>query len=269
MLAQGLIVMVDLDVLSRLFFAFDEPVIYGVQNNATVTISPIPITKSEQFLSSVDVIRYDKNSSSSVEIIQMSYLDFLLRVLLRGEDADKYNIKLSIILQYCLGIKDWYLTIGENNKAVLIDKETGITITHKQFEDIRRIILYQNILHYNDEYVDPELKKAMDDVDRVKGRNIVPPSLERKMAIITAHCGLDKERQKTYTLRSHQALFEECVGEIDFLTVRPVSIYAGKEIAHYIYPKKKDKYDGYFTSVEKYNKSMGGNGNIKSVIVAE
>lgn len=261
--------MLDLDVLNRLFFAFDEPVIYGVENKAAVTISPVPITKSEQFLSSIDVISYDKNSSSSVEIIQMSYLDFLLRVLLRGEDADKYNMKLSVILQYCLGIDDWYLTVNEKNKAVLTDRNSGIVITHKQFEDIRRIILYQNILHYDDEYVDPELRKAMDDVDRVKGRNVVPPSLERKMAIITAHCGLDKVTQKTYTLRSHQALFEECVGEINYLTVRPISIYAGKEIDHYIYPKKKDKYDGYFTSVEKYNKSMGGNGNVKSVIVAE
>ena len=70
------------------------------------------------------------------------------------------------------------------------------------------------------------------------------------------------------TFRSHSLLFEEVCGEAEFNTTRPFSLYAcmqdkkNKEVEHWIYKKKKNKFSKYFVSDKEYNKNMGGNGNI-------
>ena len=143
------------------------------------------------------------------------------------------------------------------------DNEQDIVIKAKDFDNIRRIILYQNLIHYDDEYINPEIKKMMAEVDAVKNAGIEPPTIERRMAIITAHCGISKQEQMNMTYRSHSLLFEEVYGEVEFETTRPILIYAGKgnEIDHWIFKKKKDKYDGYMTDDDSYAQSMGGDRN--------
>ena len=58
-------------------------------------------------------------------------------------------------------------------------------------------------------------------------------------------------------------LFEEVYGEVEFETTRPILLYAGKgnEIDHWIFKKKKDKYDGYMMDADSYAQSMGGDAN--------
>lgn len=131
----------------------------------------------------------------------------------------------------------------------------------KQFEDIRRIIMYQNILHYDDSYVDADLKKAMQETDELKNKNIVVPSVERKMAIITSHCGLSKLDQQKMTYRAHCVLFEEVCGEVEFTTVRPIALYGGQKIDHWIYKEKKGRFDGYIMEAGAYTGKFGADYN--------
>ena len=70
---------------------------------------------------------------------------------------------------------------------MIADDEADVLINSRQFEDIRRIIMYQNVLHYDDSYVDSDLKKAMEETDALKHTGTELTSVERKMAIITAH----------------------------------------------------------------------------------
>ena len=106
----------------------------------------------------------------------------------------------------------------------------------------------------------------MDEVDAVKNFGKEFPTLERKMNIITAHTGITKEQQKKMTFREHQGVFEEVTGEVDFLTTRALSLkYGVKDAEHWIYRNKKGKYDGYITSMGKYQKSFGGDGMITNV----
>ena len=87
------------------------------------------------------------------------------------------------------------------------------------------------------------------------------------MAIITSHTGLSQKEQYGMSLRSHSLLFKEVVGEVNYQAVKAISLYAGKaDAVEWIYPKVKNKFDEYITSVEEYNKSFGGDGNVSSVI---
>lgn len=256
---------IDIEVLEKGYFYFDKPVPYKLSDTTHIDITPISVYDSEVFLSSCDILQIDKNALNSVEIIQMSYLDFLLKVMLPTDKSGLLLDKLSNIFRLCLGMKTWKLKVKEKQKLSIVAPDDSFEITGKQFDDIKRIILYQNVPHYDDTYIDPDLKKMMGEVDRLKSQGISTPNLERRMAIITAHCGIDKQTLMQYTMRSLQLLFEECAGEVEFTTLRPIMLYAGKakELEHWIYKKKKDRLDGYVTSVESYNKSMGGDGVVK------
>ena len=256
---------IDIAVLEKGYFYFDKPVPYKLSDTTHIDITPISVYDSEVFLSSCDILQIDKNALNSVEIIQMSYLDFLLKVMLPTDKSGLLLDKLSNIFRLCLGMKTWKLKVKEKQKLSIVAPDDSFEITGKQFDDIKRIILYQNVPHYDDSYIDPDLKKMMDEVDRLKSQGISAPNLERRMAIITAHCGVNKQTLMQYTMRSLQLLFEECAGEVEFTTLRPIMLYAGKakELEHWIYKKKKDRLDGYITSVESYNKSMGGDGVVK------
>lgn len=248
----------NIELYKRAYFYFDLPVEYKIKDKILL-IYPITVKDSEIFLSSASVIDVDKNSSDSVEIIQMSYLSFIYKVLFQ----DEINIsKFLNIIKYCLHCENPIVGFDDKGKPYL-RTEDGIEIKEKDFENIRRIIMYQNLVHYDDEYVNPEIKQMMAEVDAVKNSGLEPPTIERKMAIITAHCGISKQEQISMTYRSHSLLFEEVYGEVEFTTVRPIMLYAGKgnEIDHWIFKKKRDKFDGYISNADKYANSMGSDKN--------
>lgn len=250
----------NIELYKKAYFYFDKPVEYQLKDKKIIYIYPIIVKDSEIFLSSVSVISIDKNLSDSVEIIQMSYLDFIYKILFQ----DEINISRFInILRYCLHIENPEIGYDENQKPFLKDKDTDIVIKSKDFDNIRKLILYQNLVHYDDEYINPDLKEAIEGTNRLRNKNIEMPTIERKCAIITAHCGLSKKEQLEMTMRSHSMLFDEIYGEIEFTTTRPIFLYAGKgkDIDHWIYRKKRNKLDGYITEKSTLVQQMGGDNN--------
>ena len=253
-------VSIDINLLARTYFYFDEPVIYKL-DKYDLQIFPITVKQSEFFLHSIGLFSVDKNSAPNVEIIQMSYLKFILSVLI---PADETNLsKFTNLLSLCLHMEDPRIQVTNANKINLIEGEGKYLINEQQFEDIRRIILYQNLIRYDDTYINPELKKAIQETDELKNKDIDYPNIERKMAIITAHTGLSKREQMNMTYRSHSLLFDEVYNEVDFTTIRPVVAFSGNDskLEHWIFKKKKNKMDKYITQVDKYAQSMGSNQN--------
>lgn len=261
---------IDINYLRNVYFAFDEPVPYKLKCGETLNIKPVKLIDSMIFMSSYGILDIDKNNSSDVEIIQMSYLKYLATRVLTDKTAQQQIINICLL---CLGFEIPFIRFDEKGRAILsnvVSNSNGevkelFHITAKEFDDIKRIILYQNLPNYDDEYIDPDLKRNMEEMDNLKAKGMTIPSIERKMAIVTAHTGIPKEMQKQMTYREHTILFEEVCGEVDYSALKPISCYAGKsDDVQWIYKKSKSKYDDYITSVEKYNKSMGGNGTLKS-----
>lgn len=259
---------IDLDYLAKAYFYFDQPVPYKLDEEHTIYIKPISVRDSQFFLDSVNLLTVDKNSLPNPAVIQMSYLQFILDVLLQG-DMKKVNMqKMQNLLVLCLGMKQPVAYKNEKGKPYLVEGNNEYQITHKQFEDIKRIILYQNIPHFDDSYINPEAKAAMNQIDILKNQDYEDMTIERKMAIITSHTGVLKKDQLDMTYRSHCLLYEEVCGEVEFTTTRPVALFGGKgkELPHWIHRKKKNKFNDYFVSDKAYHKSMGGDGNITPTI---
>jgi hypothetical protein len=253
-------VALNIEEISALYFEVDEPVPYAIERDKIVYITPVLVSNSARFLSCVKILQINKNSIPSPAIIGMSYLQFLVSYYF---PHDKNGLSmLSTLLEICAGITKWDIRLDDGLKPYIYDIERGYTIKAKQFDDISKIILYQNIYHYDDRYIDPDLARAMREEDEIRNRDIDIPNLERRKAIISAHTGILPKEQNSMTLRFHQILFEEIVGEVDFETTRSIMLYSGKDAEHWVYRKKRDRFDRYVTSVEQYNKSMGGTGEV-------
>ena len=261
---------VDINLLREAYFTFDKPVPYELKSGSILQITPVLLQDSAIFNSSYGILNIDKNLSTEVEVIQMSYLQFLVdRIIPFIKDSKQQLVNLCLL---CLGFKLPFIATDEKNRPTLVDfvrdessKELSVRhiITTKEFDDIKRIILYQNLYNFDDEYINPELKANMEEYDKLKENNVVQPNLERRMAIISAHTGINKTEQCSMTLRAHNALFAEVVGEVEYNNNKSVALYAGKgDNVQWIFQKATGKYDKYITSVEQFNKSMGGDGYI-------
>lgn len=251
---------IDFNTLQKAYFQWDKPVEYHLSKELALKIFPIYLCDSDIFLASIDVIMIDKDSIPDPQIISMSYLDFLITYVIRGNqiNADKFLN----ILKFCLHQNDMRI-IKADGFLYLQSLDGKFKINAKQFNDIRRIILYQNIIGYDDEYVNPELKVAMEESDALKNNGIELPNLERKMAIISSHSGITKKQQMDMSLREHSMLFNEITGEVEHMTNWPVALYAGKtkELDHWIYRKSKGKLDGYVIGRNEFISKMGNNPN--------
>lgn len=257
---------IDINYLRNVYFAFDTPVPYCLKCGTTINIFPVKLMDYMLFMSSYGILDIDKNSINDVQAIQMSYLKFLDKFVLHSEQTAQQFVNICLL---CLGFNQPFIRYDEKDRAILSNADKNgkelFYITSKEFDELKRIILYQNLPNYDDEYIDPELKANMQEMDLIKNKNVEIPSLERRMAIIASHTGITKAIQKTMTLREFNVLFEEVAGEVEYSAVKGISCYGGNsEEVQWIYKKTKNKYDEYITTKEKYNKSMGGNGQISS-----
>lgn len=248
---------VDIELLKLAYFALDEPVPYKLKTGQEILIKPIMVKDSMLFMASVDVLKIDKNSLGSVEAIQASYLKFLQKMIFPSNDIMVQ--KFLNILDLCLELKGIYLYNDEMERT-FIQTESGIVISAKEFDDIAKIILYQNLPDYDDKYINPDIKKSMQEVDRLKNKDYESPDLERQMGIIESHTGILKEQLLKKTWRSFQILFREVCGEIEFYTTRlaAIAVGAGDKVDHYIFKKRKDKFDGYFVDMDKFSHEVTG-----------
>lgn len=264
-----MIVAIDMNLYKEIYFSFDKSVPYKLKCGYELFINPVLLPDSLLFLTSYGILEIDKNSANDAEIISMSYLKFLAKRVLPFSDESKQQFVNICLL--CLGFEYPYISFDDRDRPILFDieKNTGnikFQITAKEFDEIKRIVLYQNLLNYDDSYINPELKERMDEVDALRSKGIEVPSLERRMAIITSHCGISKREQLLMTFRSHSILFQEVSAEVEYMCKKPIAIYAGKaDDVRWIFKKEKDKFSDYITSVEDFNKSMGGDGSIKTV----
>ena len=248
---------VDIELLKLAYFALDEPVPYKLKTGQEILIKPIMVKDSMLFMASVDVLKIDKNSLGSVEAIQASYLKFLQKMIFPSNDIMVQ--KFLNILDLCLELKGIYLCNDEMERT-FIQTESGIVISAKEFDDIAKIILYQNLPDYDDKYINPDIKKSMQEVDRLKNKDYESPDFERQMGIIESHTGILKEQLLKKTWRSFQILFREVCGEIEFYTTRPaaIAVGAGDKVDHYIFKKRTDEFDGYFVDMDKFSHEVTG-----------
>lgn len=158
-----------------------------------------------------------------------------------------------------------YEEYEENNKKKKILYIDNIPINRKQFDELRQIVCYQNILDHDDEYIDPELKAELEEAARLRNPNAIQPSLEKQEACILTNSAYTFETIKDMTIRKMVLLLRTIDAKLHYMAYRQGELSGmvkfNKEIDHWIYsnnkPNKFDSIVSLDSLKEKINKANG------------
>ena len=139
---------------------------------------------------------------------------------------------------------------GEEGKEKLFVNDTEIT--SKDYEELRTVYCYQNIIDYDDEYIDPELKAALEETARLKNPNAVQPTLEKQMSCILTNSPYTYETLRQIPIRKMVMLLRVIDAKIHYMAYRQGEMSGmvkfSKELDHWIYSNdKKDKFADIMT----------------------
>ena len=113
-----------------------------------------------------------------------------------------------------------YEEYEENNKKKKILYIDNIPINRKQFDELRQIVCYQNILDHDDEYIDPELKAELEEAARLRNPNAIQPSLEKQEACILTNSAYTFETIKDMTIRKMVLLLRTIDAKLHYMAYR-------------------------------------------------
>ena len=259
---------------------FGEPIEYN-----GLTSYPVLVGDSTRFLDAIDCFRIPKNEIPNIEIIQMSYLEFLMNLILINEETlkdfitiidicfgikcteeyiqDADNFKLDELLMQTLpnGDSDFYI----NGRNVLIQfKENrvfltlnGCKFTSAQFDELRQIVLFQNLIDYDGIEMSVDFKRVLHDFYRIKNRGIHQPTIEEKMADVSTNSPYTLQDIKMLPMRSFDMMFESVLRKIDYMANKSLEPHLKSgSIEHWVYYHDKGKYSDVFSDANDVAKKV-------------
>lgn len=258
-----MVFVVDIKDLETRYFCngFDVP--YNVREGGELIIKPILVKDYPYYEIVRGILEIQKNETNDIEIIKMSYLEFLYN-LMDVEDLYKnYFVKLC---QLCFGYINIGFVVHNNRKCLALcddDKEIKYIITPKEFDEISKIILNQNDAHYDGRYVNPEVRELMEQYYKVKYSNARHPSLEEKKAYVTSKTGIRIDELNNMTYRYFDLVYGSSVNSEIYFAQKMVQCsykYDVKEdIKHPLFEPKKDPYAEIFEDTTVLaNKGISG-----------
>lgn len=268
------------------YVTLQKPVpLYGLQ------IKPILVRDFFQFNSAKDVLNIEKNKIPNIDIIQMTYLRFLLMMML---EQDEFKEDFLTILALSLGVKydatkrnpsfepnetltqqirkdevevwinGWDVKFRLSDDKVILclyDDEDLVEIDDAQFDELRKVILLQNIYKYDDTEMSDDFRRVVEEYYRLKNKDIVLPTLEDRLMAVCVSSAYKLEELYVMPLRLFDALLERSIDKLEYQVNKLiVNLAQGKvegfNLSHWVYKTKKDKYSEIFTDAQDLVKKV-------------
>ena len=226
------------------YYTFDEPVPYK-----KLKIYPAKMKDYWLFNVLAEILVIDKNSIPDINVIQMSYLDYIFY----SHTEENYHIyKLDALLKMVL--RDDELEIkyakDEKNKTYLvIDDEI---YDSGDFEEIRKIICDYNEIEMIDESISKEVRDKMREADRlrmkVNGNKM--GSLEDQIVAIMISTSLSVDDVKELSIRKFSKILERADLKLHYEIYLSASMSGfvkfkdNSFIKHWLSGVEKDKFAG-------------------------
>ena len=252
--------MVDLDVLEMNYFVNMTDVPYELNKGGTIYIKPILVKDYLRYEWAKFILTIAKNEINDIQVIQMSYLEFLIKKIFVNDKTQEDKIRW--IMKLCLD--EDYVAVGDNCLIVCDENlQVKYVISPKEFEDIAKIIQAQNDPNYDDRYVSPEVKELMQEYYKVKYSNVVSPSLEKKKAFVSSKIGKTFQEINELPYREFELVYDACKDSEIYIGQKIIQgsykYKVDEDIKHPLFEPKKDQYEELFedTSVLA-NKGISG-----------
>lgn len=250
--------MINIENLELMYFSNCKPVPYKLKCGVEILIHPILVEDWGLFERALEVLKIEKNEINDPKIVTMSYLDFIINII-KSADDEMFKERLGYIIFQSL--KEQYMSFEiSNGKNVLaIDDENGdikYYITSKDFDDIKSIILHQNLHDYDDRYFDPVLRKAILAYNKSKNKNSVAPTLELQKVFVISKTGMSMERINKMTYRTFMQVYNFNVKSDIYMSsyiIKASTKYDIKEeVIHPIFEKPRDVLDEIFIDADSF-----------------
>lgn len=249
-------------------------------------IKPVLVKDAELFLDAIEVFRIEKNKIPSVEIIQMSYLEFLMGMIAINQDylnAFLTLLSLTLGMQYNESYKkegdifapnellsqkindknSFYYINGWDIEVVVCNgkasiKIMGTTLTSSEFDVFRHIVLFQNIADYDDIDMSDDFKRVIEQYYALKFKGIHDPTLEEKMLAIIMSTSYTIESLAQVPLRSFDKLFDYSVKKADYIATKPLEphLKEGYSIDHWVFYPERDRFADVFGDPTEITKKV-------------
>ena len=254
-------------------------------------VKPILVRDFFQFNNAKDVLDIEKNKIPDINIIQMTYLRFLLTIMI---EQDGFKEDFLTILALSLGVKydatkrnpsfepneiltqqirkdesevwvnGWDVRFRVSDDKVILclyDDEDLVEIDDAQFDDLRKVILLQNIYKYDDTEMSDDFRRVVEEYYRLKNKDIVLPSLEDRLMAVCVSSAYKLEELYTMPLRLFDALLEYSIDKLEYQVNKLIVNLAqgkveGLHLSHWVYKTKKDKYSEIFTDAQDLVKKV-------------
>lgn len=249
--------MVDYELLRLQYFQNELPCPYKLSKGTQLLIYPITVEDFFMYLYSKDVMEIDKNNTTDIKIIQMSYLEFLVKHIFVNNDT--YVDKFLLFFRMILHEENINITEDNHKFYVTISKETedGFVYKHiinsKELEEISKISFFQNEPDYDDTIYSPDIKKAMEDYYRLKYKGS-SPSLERQKAYVISKTGFTVKDINKMIYRTFNLVYKSCVDSEIYLTQKIIESspkYETKGFTpHPLFEKPKNRLDEIFSQTD-------------------
>lgn len=246
--------MIDIKELEMLYFSNNEPCSYELKCGGKILIYPIKVKDYQIYEIYNQILQINKNELNDINIVQMSYLQFLVESLFLQDE--KYKYQLSWILDKCLRYE--YISFEYNKGKIVIcllkKKENDFIIdkiiNKKEFDEIIKIILNQNNPNYDDRYISLEVRKMVEEYYKIKYKNTEHPNLEKQKAFVSSKIGITSKDLNELNYREFIQIYQANVdSEIYFgdKIIQASYKYEVKEnVLHPLFVKQKDKYEEAF-----------------------
>ncbi len=192
----------------EIFCTLDNPVPYK-----DLLVYPVCVKDYYEFYWAVDCLLMDKNSVPDINIIKMSNLEYIYYLSINGEP---YLYKFLKLLQLVLRLSD------DETMNCRFDTENGkpyFWVNERQynsddFDNIKEIVAYQNLIELIDETISKEIRDRMADARRYKAEmdNDKPSTLEDQIVCLAISTNYKIDDIKDMTLRK----FSKFLQRIDY-----------------------------------------------------
>ena len=215
-------------------FTNDEPV-----NFKGLLIYPVKMKDYFKFMMFYNILCIDKNSMSDAKIISMSYLDFLVYLWeSSNENQQSFSYCFYELMKMCLREEDIKIYYGRDEKNKNFIQINDIKINKNDFNELKDIIIYQNIPDYSNEYINPDLKKDLEEKERLENKNKKSVSIEKQIASIVISSSLTFEDVLNLTIRKFYIILEMIDKKLHYEIYKTASMSGmvefKEEIRHYL-----------------------------------
>ena len=242
--------MVDIKDLELRYFCNSYDVPYKVKEGGELNIKPILVKDYPYYETAKNILEIPKNETNNIEVIKMSYLEFLFNII---DTNDLYKSFFVKICELCFNYVNIAIIRHKKKRCLALCDEEEIVkyiITPKEFDEIIKIILNQNDAHYDGRYVNPDVRELMNEYYKVKYSNTRSPSLEEKKAFITSKTGIDINTINEMTYRYFDLVYSSSVNNDLYFAQKMVQCsykYDVKEdVRHPLFEPPKDPYAEIF-----------------------